>query len=678
MVHVPVQKRRKWDKKATKMIFVGYDDDTKGFRCIDPKTKKLTVSRDVKFLTKPEKVTLNIDNDVNKHFPENVNVEPDTNSVNEPETNSANESDPDDTVIVINDSIYEDTFEDNDNDETVDDPNDHTYEPSNDTILDAEDEQKNDVSPKKNKANKKKQSEPINNLNLLNFAFSAEPKIYSEAKKDPDAEHWKLAMDEEIESHKVNGTWTLQNLPPGRKAIPSKWVYKHKRNQDGEIIRYKARLVAKGCSQVYDKYYNETFSPVVRYTSVRHLLALAVKNGLRCHQMDAITAYLHGEIHEEIYMLQPEGYEDGTERVCRLHKAIYGSKQAGRLWNLKLNGALKEFGLERSKLDPCLYFNHAMDMIIAIYVDDFIMFYKDVRKLDKLRSFLNKNFRMKDIGPIQCCLGMRVTQTEKYIDLDQERYTKDILERFGMSNCKAIGTPRDINQKLSEIEVTENDNLFGKIAYQEAVGSLLYLAQATRPDIAFAVNDVSRFNHKHSTIHWAAVKRIFRYLQGTLTYKLRYTAGDSSKMLCYTDSDWASDTDSRRSCAGHGATSWSSKRQTTVALSSTEAEYMALSSAASDVLWMQQLVAELDSHGKRKITILCDNTSAISMAENDAFRPRTKHIDIKHHFIREKIDSGVIDIKYIPTDKNVADSLTKPVTKHKHIFCAMKMGLMTC
>lgn len=234
----------------------------------------------------------------------------------------------------------------------------------------------------------------------------------------------------------------------------------------------------------------------------------------------------------------------------------------------------------------------------------------------------------------------KVTQTEKYIDLDQQQYTKDILERFGMTNCKAIGTPRDINQKLSAFEVTEENNLVGTIPYQEAVGSLLYLAQATRPDIAFAVNDVSRFNHKHSSIHWAAVKRIFRYLQGTLAYKLRYTGGESSTMLCYTDSDWASDTDSRRSCAGYvvtmsnGATSWSSKRQLTVALSSTEAEYMALSSAVSDVLWLQQLVTELDSNGKKKIAILCDNTSAISMAENDAFRPRTKHIDIRHHYVR--------------------------------------------
>lgn len=313
----------------------------------------------------------------------------------------------------------------------------------------------------------------------------------------------------------------------------------------------KPRQVAKGCSQIYGIDYNETFSLVVRYTSVCYLLALAVKNGFRCYQLDAITAYLHGEIEEEIFMMQPEGYDDKSGRVCKLQKANYGLKQAGRLWNMKLNAALKEFGLERSKLDPCLYFNHEMFLIIAIYVDDFLIFYKESKQLEKLKSFLNTNFRMKDIGPIQCCLGKRVSQTQKYIELDQERYIHDILERFNMTNCKAIGAPRDINQKLSAIEVTEGNNLVGKIPYQEAVGSLLYLAQATRPDIAFAVNDVSRFNHKHSTIHRAAVKRIFRYLQGTITYKLRYVAGESSKMLCYTDSDWTSDTDS---CAGQVVT----------------------------------------------------------------------------------------------------------------------------
>lgn len=322
-------------------------------------------------------------------------------------------------------------------------------------------------------------------------------------------------------------------------------------------------------------------------------------------------------------------------------------------------------------------------MIIAIYVDDFLIFYKNDKLLKSLKDYLNKTFRMKDVGPAQHCLGVRVVQRNNEIELDQEVYIKDMLTRFGMEDCKKIGTPRDINQKLSEIEVTDDNNLVGKVPYQEAVGSLLYLAQATRPDISFAVNDVSRFNHKHSNTHWAAVKRIFRYLQGTIKYRLRYTVSESSEMLCYTDSDWASDPDSRRSCAGHvvtmanGAISWSSKRQRTVALSSTEAEYMAMTSAVCDVLWMQQLVTELDSHGKEKITILCDNTSAISMAENDAFRPRTKHTDIRHHYVREKVESGAIGIKYVPTDKNVADSLTKAVTKQKHIFCATKMGLTT-
>lgn len=210
------------------------------------------------------------------------------------------------------------------------------------------------------------------------------------------------------------------------------------------------------------------------------------------------------------------------------------------------------------------------------------------------------------------------------------------------------------------------------------------MAQSTRPDISFAVNDVSRFNNNHSAVHWAAVKRIFRYLKGTVDMKLKCTNQKSEKMYCYTDSDWGSDVDTRRSCAGHvitmagGAVSWSSKRQATVALSSTEAEYMATSSAVCDLIWLKQLANELDQSMEKCVTVFCDNESAIKLAKLDAFRPRTKHIDIRFHHLREKIESGVIDIKYISTDDNTADMLTKPVTRQKHEACARQMGLLSC
>lgn len=249
-----------------------------------------------------------------------------------------------------------------------------------------------------------------------------------------------------------------------------------------------------------------------------------------------------------------------------------------------------------------------------------------------------------------------------------------------MQDAKAISMPSDPNQKLSIEMITDDDKNTGKIPYQEAVGSLLYVAQCTRPDIAFAVNDVSRFNSNFGLVHWNAVKRIIRYLKGTIDYKLKFTY-DGMDILGYTDSDWASDLDKRRSCTGYvfklsdGAISWMSKRQPTVALSTTEAEYMAMSAATQEAIWLRQLYAELNHGTLKPLKLFCDNQGAIKMAGIDCYRARTKHIDIRHHFIREKINDKTIDIQYLPTNEMVADGLTKAVTKEKTEFCAMKMGL---
>lgn len=672
MVHIPKENRRKWDKKAQKLVFVGYDEHTKGYRCMNRNTNKLVISRDVKFIENPQTSTMT------------VSLSNSNDNLHITEAPDHNTTELDDTVITISDDSFESAATDSaiNNEESIledttldageiTDPNDADYEPSMNESF-----QPVVTRPQRERKEKKR-------FSLLYYAFLAEPQSFTEATTDYHKDEWGQAMVEEIESHRINNSWSLTDLPPGRKSIKSKWVYKLKRDQKGNVIRHKARLVAKGCSQTYGVDYTETFSPVVRYVSVRFLFALAVKKGLQIHQMDAITAYLHGEIQESIFMEQPEGFSDGSKRVCKLNRAIYGLKQAGMLWNAKLDAALLSFGLQKSKLDPCIYFSCNRDMMIAIYVDDFLIFYNSTGRLKELKIFLNKNFRMKDVGPVVSCLGMRITQRNGEIWIDQQRYTQDILERFGMENCKPIGTPSDINTKLSISMVNPDNSLVGKVPYQEAVGSLLYLAQGSRPDIAFAVNDVSRFSANHSNHHWAAVKRIFRYLKGTVDFKLKYSrTGPATNLTCYVDSDWASDIDRRRSCGGHtilmssGSVSWCSKRQATVALSSTEAEYMALSSAVCDVIWTQQLAKELDKNFIANTLIRCDNVSTINLAKSDAFRPRTKHIDIRYHYLREKVESKVIDLEYVPTTENVADMLTKAITKQKHIFCTAGMGLI--
>lgn len=251
-----------------------------------------------------------------------------------------------------------------------------------------------------------------------------------------------------------------------------------------------------------------------------------------------------------------------------------------------------------------------------------------------------------------------------------------------MEDCKPVKTPSDTNQRLSVQMVNEVNSLVGKVPYQEAVGSLLYLTQATRPDIAFAVNDVSRFNGNHSEAHWNAVKRIFRYLRGTVELKLRYTTGNSVQLHAFCDADWASDIDRRRSCTGfltklsNAAISWCSKRQPIVALSSTEAEYIAMSAAVCEITWIKQLYDELDMGVAKNVVLYCDNQSTIKLSESEAFRPRTKHIDIRYHHLRDKVEDGIIGIEYVSMERMAADSLTKAVTREKHQFCTGKMGLV--
>lgn len=513
--------------------------------------------------------------------------------------------------------------------------------------------------------------------------WNLEPCSVKEAMSRGDASSWKAAMEDELSSLDENGTWDLVELPPGRKPVKSMWVFKIKRNHEGDIVRHKARLVAKGCSQRYGIDYVETYSPVVRHTSLRFLFALAVKMNLKIDQMDAVTAFMQGDLNEEIYLEQPDGFNDGTNRVCKLNRAINGLKQSGRVWNKKLVKALKSFGLKQCKMDPCVFVTKKLDLMLANWVDDIFIYWKNETTLKELKRSLSSSFKMKDMGLAKSCVGIRVTYMEDGIGLDQSAFINDILKRFGMENCNPVSTPIDINQKLSLNSTDEKDNQFitGTVPYQELVGCLLYLVQGTRPDIAFAVNSVSRFNNNHRKSHWMAVKRILRYVKGTVDFKLRYSETGNANLIGYTDSDWASDIDKRRSCSGHlftlagGAVSWFSKLQPTIALSSTEAEYMALSACVQEAIWLKQFGAELDPIFGNPCHILCDNRSAIDLAECDGYRQRSKHIDIRHHFIRDKLEDRTVFLDHLPTEQMAADNLTKAVTKEKQIFCCKVMGL---
>lgn len=696
MVHIPKEKRRKLDYKSEKMVFVGYDSFSKAYRCFDKEKGKITISRDVIFLNDVEdtntneisdsvrdtdQMIINIDNspvnvdnsqEINNNSHENNSFEINNNSSDESiEVVSREENTSEPIVIDDSDCENENSTESNSTEHDIsmvdDVAHDPDYHPGDDIVKFA-------------------------NLAVLNdteYVFKCDEDLHlqdplnvSDLSKRHDQNNWQNAMNEEYNSLIENNTWSLVTLPQGEKIIKTKWIFKTKRDNYGKIVRYKARLVAKGYTQRFGIDYEETYAPVVRFTSIRLLIAIAVKKGLKIYQMDAITAFLQGDLQENIFIEQPQNFNDGTNRVCKLRKAMYGLKQAGRVWNSKLDQTLKSFGLKCSKMDPCIYHGDELNLIIAIYVDDFLIFYKNEEKLNNIKKLLSKKFRMKDIGVAKGCLGIRIDQAKDGINIDQQNYTEEILKRFQMDDCKPMNTPCDSNVKLSiemDTEAADANELL-KIPYQEAIGSLLYLSQGTRPDIAYAVNNVSRFNSNYTLSHWKGVKRIFRYLKSTINYKLFYSKGD--ELVAYSDADWASEIDKRRSCTGYllkmsgGAVVWKSTHQKTIALSTAEAEYMALTATVQDVIWTTQLLKELRYDIKLPIIIYCDNQSAQLLANSSGFRHRTKHIDIKYHFIREKVELNVIKIEYITTTKNVADSLTKAVTREKHDFCSKNMGLI--
>lgn len=468
-------------------------------------------------------------------------------------------------------------------------------------------------------------------------------------------------------------------------------MFKKKLSQTNETS-YKARLVVRGCAQRQGIDYQETFSPVVKYNSIRYLLSLAASEGLRITHMDVTTAYLNGELEEDIYVKPPDEIEGShkLEGVWKLKKAMYGLKQSGRVWNKKLDTILREYGLEKSKADPCIYHRKLSGkrLIVAIYVDDLLIFSKEKHEEKRLKKSLQQKFEMKDLGNAKQFLGINIERNERHgnIHIHQSEYIKRTLERFRMQDCNPISTPADPNVRLTaktQTSKSEEDKDISKTSYQEAVGSLLYLSQISRPDISFAVNQVSKFNINPDKQHWNAVKRIFKYLKGTINYKLRYSKDFNEEIIGYSDANWANDPECRKSITGTvfikngGAISWASKLQRTVALSTVEAEYIALATTCQEALWLQELRSEIEPEKKTKpMQLFSDNNGAISLSKNACMSQRSKHIDTRYHFLRDNIERNNVVIKHVSTEDMTADIFTKPLPKIKVEFHTKSLGLL--
>ena len=435
--------------------------------------------------------------------------------------------------------------------------------------------------------------------------------------------------------------------------------------------RYKARLVAQGFSQRAGQDYDETFCLVVRFESI---IATAAQNGMMLHQMDITAAFLNGDLDEDVYMMQPEGFRVKRKEhlVCKLKRSLYGLKQVPKCWNMTLDHQLKKMGFVQNCSDPCLYISAEGELfLIAVYVDDILLATKGNKRMEEVKRALSAQFDVKDLGDLHYLLGVTIIQNreEKSIWIGQPTYTASILEKFGMKYAKSIATPVNIGSKL--VKATEKDELVDAGLYQSAVGRLQYLSTITRPDITFAVSNVAKFCSKPTKEHWTAVKRIMRYLKGTQNHGLLYKKASSGTCISFSDSDWAGNLDDRRSTSGYifqvggTAISWKSRKQSCVALSTAEAEYIALSQAAQEAIWLRQLATDLQGESPEPTVVYEDNQAAISLSKNPQSHGRSKHIEIKYHFIREQVSKKNIEVKCCQTDNIVADMLTKGLGKEK-------------
>ena len=502
------------------------------------------------------------------------------------------------------------------------------------------------------------------------------PQCYKQAMRSADSSSWEDAMNDEMNSLKENNTFTLTPLPKGRKAVGGRWVYAIKEDANGAKT-YKARYVAKGYSQVEGIDYQETYAPTASFTSVRTLMQLAAQHGLILHQMDVKTAYLNAPIDCEVYVDQAEGFEVPANQaesrlVYKLNKSLYGLKQSGRNWNSMLHGYLIDNDFIQSLVDPCVYVRKTEHdlVIIIVWVDDLIIAASSDAVMGSVKKALKQKFVLKDLGKLAYFLGIHFEQGNGYVKMNQKRYLNKLLEKFGMLDCKPRCTPSE-----QKITCNENDELVDSRRYREIIGSLIYLMTCTRPDICWTVTKLSQYLSQPRQGHLTAAKHVMRYLKGTNDYELCYKKSeDGLSLIGYSDADWASSPDDRRSTTGYcfaltreGAPiSWKSRKQPTVALSTCEAEYIALSATVQESKFLTQLLNDIDGgHQYEPVLIFEDNQGTIALAQNPVNRQRSKHIDIRYHFIRSALSSGTIKLQYCPTANMIADVMTKPATRFK-------------
>ena len=651
---------KKFDAKAQRGIFLGYSERSKAYRVYNSETLCVEESMHVKFDDKEleDKTSKQGESFAEIQVPE-ATPEPDqiAESEDSPEAEPTSEA---------QDETASDEAQDGSHQE---DPPRNTFKHKSshpeELIIGNKD------SPRRTRSHFRQEESMIGLISMI------EPTTVDEALSD---DGWILAMQEELNQFQRNDVWDLVPKPQHKNIIGTKWVFRNKLNEQGEVTRNKARLVAQGYSQQEGIDYTETFAPVARLEAIRLLLSYAVNHGIILYQMDVKSAFLNGVIEEEVYVKQPPGFEDikYPDHVFKLKKSLYGLKQAPRAWYDRLSNFLIKNDFKRGQVDTTL-FRRTLGkdiLVVQIYVDDIIFGSTNASLCKEFSELMQDEFEMSMMGELKFFLGIQINQCKDGVYVHQSKYTKELLKKFKLEDCKVMNTPMHPTCNLSKED--EGAKVDQKL-YRGMIGSLLYLT-ASRPDILFSVCLCARFQSDPRESHMTAVKRIFRYLKGTTNLGLLYRKSLDYKLIGFCDADYAGDRIERKSTSGNcqflgdNLISWASKRQTTIAMSTAEAEYISAASCCTQLLWMKHQLEDYQITAN-SIPIYCDNTAAICLSKNPILHSRAKHIEIKHHFIRDYVQKGILDIQFIDTENQWADIFTKPLTVERFDFIKKNLNM---
>lgn len=671
-VHIPEAKRTKLDNKSCKCIFLGFSEESKAYRMYNPTSKKILVSRDVVF-------------EESKNWDWGRNDEDGANTeVLVWENNEDGEEE----------FLEEEVMANEHNEEAVPAAAADSGNEEDDGAVDEVDEEqvvrnRRDVRRpaylQDYECGLISEEEAMAHFIGDTMAFQVVTAVGDPTTFDEAVAYgiWREAMRAEINSIEKNQTWELVDQPEDTNIIGVKWVFKTKYNEHGEIDKHKARLVAKGYAQKFGVDYNEVYAPVARWDTIRMIIAVAAYQNWSIYQLDVKSAFLHGELEETVFIDQPQGFmKRGNEgKVYKLRKALYGLKQAPRAWFSKIESYFIREGFEKNESEHTLFVKtekQGQILIVSLYVDDLIFTGNCEKMINNFKESMKRNFDMTDLGKMRYFLGVEILQREEGIYICQRKFAKEVLERFEMSTCNGVNNPIVPGVKLSK---KGGGAVLDTTLYKQMIGSLMYLT-VTRPDLTFVVCLASRYMENPTEAHFQVLKRVLRYVKGTTELGIMYKRGGNKGFHAYTDSDYAGDLDDRKSTSGYvfmlagGAVSWSSKKQSIVALSTTEAEYIAAVSCATQGVWMARVLDKIGESLEECITIKCDNSSTIQLSKNPIHHGRSKHIEVRFHYLRELTGEGKVKLIHCGTQDQLADIMTKPLKLETFVKLRKMLGLV--